>query len=195
MRHRAPSMAHRLCTTICASLRNHCATLLADRAIMCTKLATIDRHFSGQLSAAKRGKRAIIARAWNTKLVYQLDARAAQDQAQYVKSRMVQVHIKSSVQAWCSSEEPSCFSERLNELKHLLMNSSSLLNFLLYDVASSCAISSHLLNLNTTSLQLLRFASSADCDDIKADVITAHSIFSASSHLLNPHLLNTVASC
>ncbi|KZV26018.1 hypothetical protein F511_03891 [Dorcoceras hygrometricum] len=51
----------------------------------------------------------------------------------------------------------------------------------------------HLLKLNTTSLLLLRFASSADCDDIKADVITAHSIFSASSHLLNPHLLNTVA--
>ncbi|KZV38144.1 hypothetical protein F511_42120 [Dorcoceras hygrometricum] len=62
MRHRAPCMAHRLCTTICASPHNHCATLLADRAIMCAKLATIVRPFSGQLSAAKRGKRAIIAR-------------------------------------------------------------------------------------------------------------------------------------
>ncbi|KZV44558.1 hypothetical protein F511_45033 [Dorcoceras hygrometricum] len=48
--------------------------------------------------------------------------------------------------------------------------------YLFYDVASLCAISSHLLNSNTTSLQRLRFASSADCDDIKADVITAHSI-------------------
>ncbi|KZV16836.1 hypothetical protein F511_37982 [Dorcoceras hygrometricum] len=75
----------------------------------------------------------------------------------------------------------------------LMINSSSLLNFLRYDVASSCAISSHLLNFNTTSLQRLRFTSSADCDDIKADVITAHSISSASSHLLNPHLLSTVA--
>ncbi|KZV39463.1 hypothetical protein F511_11755 [Dorcoceras hygrometricum] len=89
------------------------------------------------------------------------------------------------------------------------MNSSSLLNLLLYDVASPRAISSHLLNMmtspmtssalihllnmNTTSLQLLRFSSSAECDDIKADVITAHSKTSASSHLLNLHLLNTVA--
>ncbi|KZV53652.1 hypothetical protein F511_39723 [Dorcoceras hygrometricum] len=66
----------------------------------------------------------------------------------------------------------------------------------------------HLLNLNTTSHHLMRFASSADskhdvasllrftssadCDDIKADVITAHSKTSASSHLLNLHLI-TVA--
>ncbi|KZV44932.1 hypothetical protein F511_15428 [Dorcoceras hygrometricum] len=62
----------------------------------------------------------------------------------------------------------------------------------------------HLLNLNTTSHPLSRFASSADsqydvasalrstssadCDDIKADVITAHSKTSASSHLLNLQL-------
>ncbi|KZV43215.1 hypothetical protein F511_36350 [Dorcoceras hygrometricum] len=63
MRHRALCMAHSLCTTICASPHNHCATLLADRAIMCAKLATIGRPFSGQLSAVERGKRAIIARA------------------------------------------------------------------------------------------------------------------------------------
>ncbi|KZV37495.1 hypothetical protein F511_43378 [Dorcoceras hygrometricum] len=33
------------------------------------------------------------------------------------KGRMVQVQIKDIVQALCSSAEPRCFNERLNELK------------------------------------------------------------------------------
>ncbi|KZV41201.1 hypothetical protein F511_17160 [Dorcoceras hygrometricum] len=44
------------------------------------------------------------------------------------------------------------------------MNSSSLLKFLRYDVASSCAISSHLLKLTRRRFVFCALASSADCD-------------------------------
>ncbi|KZV54250.1 TMV resistance protein N-like [Dorcoceras hygrometricum] len=91
-----------------------------------SKMVRLKISMLEQFGDARAGIAEEIRIVGNVKLVHQLDTRAgpekqlkSSDQAQWdaMKCRMIQEQTKCSVQAWCSSTEPSYFSERLDEIE------------------------------------------------------------------------------